>query len=72
MSFVELDIFGVYVAPIAVMIVVAYGILYVIRRLLARLGWLERVWHPGLFDFALYLIILSLLVLSVAKLNHHA
>ncbi len=70
MSFVEINLFGVYVAPIAPGIVVAYVIFYLLRRLAARLGLLDWVWHPGLFDLALYLIVLSTLVLGFASLRH--
>ena len=70
MSFVEINLFGVYVAPIAPGIVVAYVIFYLLRRLAARSGLLDWVWHPGLFDLALYLIVLSTLVLGFASLRH--
>jgi hypothetical protein len=72
MSFVEQDIFGVYVAPIAPMIVAAYVVLYIFRKVAARLGWFDFIWHPGLFEFALYLIILSTIVLAAARLHSHA
>lgn len=61
--FVELDIFGVYVAPMSAMMVVAYVILLILRRVALWTGFLRVVWHPALFQVALYLIILSLLVL---------
>ena len=72
MSFVEVNLFGVYVAPISLMMIVAYGVLYGFRRVAARRGWFAFVWHPGLFELALYLIILSTIVLLAAQLHLHA
>ena len=61
--YIELDIFGVYIAPMAAMMVVAYAILLVLRRVMLATGLLRLVWHPALFQVALYLIILSAIVL---------
>ena len=66
MSFVELDIFGVYVAPISVMMAAAWLILIALRRAADYFGLLRHVWHPALFVFASYMIVLSVIVLSVA------
>lgn len=71
MSFVEVDLFGVYVAPVAILMVAAYGVLFGIRRLAARFGWLRFVWHLGLFELALYVVILSAMVLIAASLHAH-
>jgi hypothetical protein len=35
----------------------------VLRTILARVGFWRLVWHPALFETALYLSILSLLIL---------
>ena len=45
------------------MMVLAYAILLVLRRAMLAAGLLRLVWHPALFQVALYLIILSALVL---------
>jgi protein AaeX len=66
MKFTEMDIFGVYVAPISLMMVAAWVILVVLRRIADRFGLLQRVWHPALFVFAVYMIILSSIVLIIA------
>jgi protein AaeX len=60
--FAEVDLFGVYVAPISLMMVAAGGILVVLRHFSDRFGLLRNVWHPALFIFAIYTIILSSLV----------
>lgn len=67
MSFTEVDLFGVYVAPIFVMMIAAGLIFLVLRRVANRFGLLRRVWHPSLFEFALYMIVLSSIVLLVAR-----
>lgn len=67
MRFTEVDLFGVYVAPISVMLVVAWIITIALRRVAVRFGLLRQVWHPALFIFAIYLIVLSSIVLAVAQ-----
>ncbi len=66
MRFVELDLFGVYVAPISVMLVIAWVVTIALRRSAVRFGLLRHVWHPALFVSAVYMIVLSSLVLAVA------
>ena len=66
MSFTEINLFGVYVAPISVMMVVAWFITIALRRIAARFGLLRYVWHPSLFVFAVYIIVLSSWILIVA------
>jgi protein AaeX len=69
MSFTEVNLFGVYVAPISVMIVAAWLLLIPIRRAAVHTGLLRHVWHPALFEFAIYMIVLSSIVLLVARWN---
>jgi protein AaeX len=67
MSFAEVDLFGVYVAPISVMMVAAWLALIALRRMADNFGLLRNVWHPALFVFSVYMIILSSIVLFVAR-----
>lgn len=67
MRFTEINLFGVYVAPISVMMLTAWLVLIVLRRIADHFGLLGRVWHPSLFVFASYLIVLSSIVLIVAR-----
>jgi len=69
MTFSEVNIFGVYVAPISVMMLVAWLATLLLRRLLMLTGLLRHVWHPSLFAFALFLVVLSLMVLSAPLLR---
>jgi protein AaeX len=41
-------------------------VLLPVRRLGNRFGLLRHVWHPALFEFAVYLIVVSLIVLAIA------
>lgn len=67
MKFTEIDSLGVYVAPMSLMMVAAWLVLTVLRRVADRFGLLQRVWHPALFVFAVYMIILSAIVLVIAR-----
>ena len=66
MNFTEINLFGVYVAPMSVMMVAAWVVTIWLRRFAARFGLLRYVWHPSLFVFAVYMIVLSSIVLAVA------
>jgi hypothetical protein len=68
MSYAEINLFGVYVAPIAPMMVAAWVLLIPLRRLADRFGLLRYVWHPALFLFAVYLVMLSAIVLLVGRI----
>jgi len=46
------------VAPISLLIVVAWVVTIGLRQLAVRVGLLRWVWHPALFVFAVYVIIL--------------
>ncbi|MGA8758218.1 MAG: DUF1656 domain-containing protein [Stellaceae bacterium] len=67
MSFTEINLFGVYVAPISVIMAAAWVVTIGLRRLAARFGVLRFVWHPSLFVMAVYMIVLSSMVLLVAR-----
>ena len=67
MRFTEIDLLGVYVAPISVMMVAAWFVTMVLRRFAGRFGLLAYVWHPALFVFAVYIIVLSSIVLVTAR-----
>jgi hypothetical protein len=64
--FTEINLFGVYIAPMSVMMVAAWVVTISLRRFAARFGLLRYVWHPSLFVFAVYMIVLSSMVLAVA------
>jgi len=67
LTFIEIDLFGVYVAPIALLIIAAWLVTIALRRITARFGLLRYVWHPALFVFAVHIIVLSSMVLLIAR-----
>ena len=67
MKFFEINLFGVYVAPISVMMVAAWIVTVASRRVADRFDLLRRVWHPALFVFSVYVIVLSSMVLVIAR-----
>ncbi len=67
MRFFEIDLLGVYVAPISVLMIAAWLVTVGLRRAAARLGLLQHVWHPALFMFDVYIIVLSSMVLLIAR-----
>jgi protein AaeX len=66
MGFAEVNVFGVYVAPISLMMVAAWFVLIALRRVADHFGLLRHIWHPALFVFACYTIVLSSIVLVIA------
>ena len=66
MKFTEIDLLGVYVAPMSVLMIAAWLVTASLRHAAARLGLLQHVWHPALFVFDIYIIVLSLMVLLIA------
>ena len=67
MRFAEIDLFGVYVAPMSLLMVAAWLVTIALRRGAARFGLLRHVWHPALFVFAVYMIVLSSMTLIAAR-----
>jgi hypothetical protein len=64
--FSEINLLGVYVAPISVIMAVAWILLLITRRMVVRVGLSEYVWHPALFSLAVYVIFVSSIVLFIA------
>jgi protein AaeX len=67
MGFTEVNIFGVYVAPMSLAMAAAWLVLIALRRVGDHFGLLRHVWHPALFVFACYMIALSSIVLVAAR-----
>ena len=58
----ELDIYGVFVPSLAAWMVIAFIANVVVRRLLSAIGFYRLVWHRPLFDLALYVVLLGVVV----------
>lgn len=67
MRFLEIDLLGVYVAPISLLIIAAWFVTIALRRIADRYGVMRHVWHPALFVFAVYIIVLSSMVFVIAR-----
>jgi len=65
MNFTEIDLFGVYVAPITLLMIAAWLITLSLRRIANHYGLLRQIWHPSLFVFSAYVIVLSTFVLII-------
>ena len=59
----EIQIDGVLIPTLLVLGVEAFLVLTVLRAILRRLHFYRVVWHAGLFDTALYVVILWLTAL---------
>jgi hypothetical protein len=66
-TFLEIDLLGIYVAPISLLIIAAWFVTIALRRVADRFGVMRHVWHPALFVFAVYIIVLSSIVLVIAR-----
>jgi len=66
-SFTEINMFGVYVAPISLMMVATWLVIIMLRGAAGRFALLRYVWHPALFTFSAYIIILSSWILIAAR-----
>ena len=61
----ELDLFGVIVPSLLLWSVLAYVARpRIVSKLMARTGLYRHVWHPALFDFALYVCLVASLVFA--------
>jgi len=55
----QVDLFGVLLPSLMLWVVVTYAIGALLRPLLERAGVYRFVWHPALFDLALYVCLLG-------------
>ena len=69
MSYVEVDVFGVYVAPIVPMMIAALVVTLALRWLAVTVGLFRWIWHPALFEVSVYVIVLSAIVVAAGALK---
>ncbi|MBY5829532.1 DUF1656 domain-containing protein (plasmid) [Rhizobium ruizarguesonis] len=55
----EFDLYGVYVPRLLVLMILSFMLVILIRRSLRWLGAYSLVWHRGLFDLSLYVLLLG-------------
>ena len=57
----HLNIYGVYVPTLLVLMLIAYALKSLLVAAFSRLGLYRWVWHPPLFNLALYVMVLGVL-----------
>jgi hypothetical protein len=55
----EIDIYGVLAPALLLWLIVAYALGALLRRTLHKAGLYRLVWHPALFDLALFVCLLG-------------
>ncbi|WP_152044586.1 DUF1656 domain-containing protein [Aureimonas psammosilenae] len=60
----DFNLFGVFVPHLLVLALCALALNLVLRRLLVALGAYRLIWHPALFDLALFVVVLGCLNLA--------
>ena len=69
MSFVEIDLFGILIPPLVPLIALAFAITMTLRGLAVDIGLVRWIWHPALFEFSVFLIVLAAAVSIVGALR---
>ncbi|WP_020652827.1 DUF1656 domain-containing protein [Massilia niastensis] len=55
----EVSLYGIYVPPLLLLALPALAASRLCKHVLARTGFYRFVWHPALFDFSLFIIVLG-------------
>jgi hypothetical protein len=64
----EIDIYGVFLPAVLILMLVSYLLCLVVTRLFARAGLYRFVWHRSIFDLAIYVIVLGIVVIVSHRL----
>jgi len=65
----EIDLYGVFIPSLLVWMVFAFVVLLLLRRVLTALGVYTYVWHRPLFDIALYVITVGVVIATARTLK---
>ncbi|MCL2831415.1 MAG: DUF1656 domain-containing protein [Betaproteobacteria bacterium] len=57
----EFSLYGVFIPTLMPLMLVAFLVFLGLHLLLLRVGVYRHVWHPPLFNFALYILVLGTL-----------
>jgi len=55
----DFDVYGIYVPRLLVLMFLTLALVIALRRALAWIGAYSLVWHRGLFDLALFVLVLG-------------
>lgn len=64
----EIDIYGVFLPAVLVLMLVSYVVSLCITKLFARVGFYRFVWHRSIFDLAIFVIVLGVVVIVSHRL----
>jgi hypothetical protein len=67
--FGEFGVYGVFIPTLVVLMMVAFLAFFGLYLLLMRTGLYRHVWHPPLFNFALYILVLGALLALMRALQ---
>jgi hypothetical protein len=65
----DLDLYGVFVPSLFAWVMIAYIAGLPLRRILAWSGFYRFVWHRPLFDVALFVVLVGIVVLITVVLR---
>jgi hypothetical protein len=65
----EIDIFGVFVPAVLVLMLIAYLLSLAVRMVFGRIGLYRFVWHRSVFDLAVYVMLLGIVVIVSHRLS---
>lgn len=58
----EFSLYGIYIPWILILTLLSLAASSALSYVLARIGFYRWVWHPTLFDFAMFILVLGGLV----------
>lgn len=65
----ELNLYGLFVSPLLLWVLAALPATALLRRALRRVGVYRAVWHPPLFDFAVFVIVLGAVAALISAIT---
>jgi Protein of unknown function (DUF1656) len=65
----EIDIFGIFVPAVLVLMLIAYVLSLAVRMVFGRIGLYRFVWHRSVFDLAVYVMLLGIVVIVSHRLS---
>ena len=67
----EASFYGLYLPWLMLLCVATLGVQWLARRALGAIGFYRWVWHPALFDTALYVLLLYIVSHVASLLQTH-
>jgi hypothetical protein len=63
----ELDIYGIFIPALLAWAVLGFVASIFVRRVLAKIGFYKYIWHRPLFDVALVVVLIGVVVMITNK-----